>query len=360
VSNLLGSIVKVSSFGESHGPFIGAVIDGFPSNIELDFAAIQHELNRRKPGQSSISTTRKEDDEFNIVSGIYNGRTTGTPICILIPNTNQQSKDYEALKEVYRPGHADFVYQSKYGIRDHRGGGRSSARVTAAWVAAGAIAKQYLSKVSQIQIQSVVTQVHDIQVPNAFEMDWSMAENNVVRCPDANKAIEMQHLIEQIREQKDSVGGVISSRIRHCPIGLGEPLFDKLNANLAKAIFSINAVKGVEFGKGFDSIFLKGSEYNDSANHIKNHEGGINAGLSTGQDILFRTAFKPVSSIGLPQDMKTTDGKTISMSIEGRHDPCVLPRAVPIVEALSALVVADFYLQNIKYDRIMTQHKTQD
>jgi chorismate synthase len=360
VSNLLGSIVKVSSFGESHGPYIGTVIDGLPSNIELDFSAIQHELNRRKPGQSSVSTTRKEDDEFNIVSGIYNGRTTGTPICILIPNNNQQSKDYDLLKDVYRPGHADFVYQSKYGIRDHRGGGRSSARVTAAWVAAGAIAKQYLSKISQIQIQSVVTQVHDIQVQNAFEMDWSLAENNIVRCPDLNKALEMQKLIEQIQEQKDSVGGIVSSRISNCPIGLGEPLFDKLNASLAKAIFSINAVKGVEFGKGFDSIYLKGSEYNDSAKNIKNNEGGINAGISTGQDILFRTAFKPVSSIGLPQEMNTTDGKTISLSIEGRHDPCVLPRAVPIIEALSALVLADFYMQNLKYDRNMTQLKTRE
>lgn len=355
MSNLLGSIIKVSSFGESHGPFIGAVIDGLPSNIELDFSAIQHELNRRKPGQSSISTTRKEDDEFSIVSGIYNGRTTGAPICILIPNNNQQSKDYDALKDVFRPGHADFVYHSKYGIRDHRGGGRSSARTTAAWVAAGAIAKQFLSKVSNIHIQSVVSQVHHLEVKNVFELDWSEAEQNMVRCPDPQKSIEIQKLIESIKEEKDSVGGVVSTKIKNCPIGLGEPLFDKLNANLAKAIFSINAVKGIEFGKGFDSSLLKGSEYNDTASQIKNHEGGINAGISTGQDILFKTAFKPVSSIGQPQEMKTVEGNTVSMSIDGRHDPCVLPRAVPIVEAMTALVIADFYLQNLKYDRNMTQ-----
>ncbi len=349
MANHLGHSLVITSFGESHGPVIGIVIDGFPSGFTVDLDHIQSELNRRRPGQSAITTERNESDAFDIVSGVFEGKTTGAPIAILIQNTSHQSKDYEALKSVYRPGHADQVYDLKYGHRDHLGGGRSSARITAGWVAAGALAKQLILQKQNISIQSVVSSVHQIQVPDVFAIDWSNAENNAVRCPDDLIANQMLQLIAEMKSSGDSVGGTISTRIKNCPAGLGEPVFDKLNAELAKAMFSINAVKGIEFGSGFKGTQLKGSEFNNGADKDNNHEGGINGGISTGQDIEFTTAFKPVSSIKMAQKAFNKSGDIVDLSIEGRHDPCVLPRAVPIVEAMAALVIADHLLMNLKF-----------
>jgi len=349
MANHLGHSLVITSFGESHGPVIGVVIDGFPSGFAIDKEHIQAELNRRRPGQSAISTDRNESDAFDIVSGVFEGKTTGAPIAILIPNTSHQSKDYDALKSVYRPGHADKVYDDKYGHRDHLGGGRSSARITAGWVAAGALAKQYIEHFYNITIQSVVSSVHTIKVVNVFDQNWTDAENNIVRCPDPEMAEAMIQLIAEMKNSGDSVGGTISTRIKNCPAGIGEPVFDKLNAELAKAMFSINAVKGIEFGAGFEGASLKGSEYNNTADKINNYEGGINAGISTGQDIEFNTAFKPVSSIKMAQKAFNKGGDIVDLNIEGRHDPCVLPRAVPIVEAMAALVIADHLLLNLKY-----------
>jgi len=349
MANHLGHSLVITSFGESHGPVIGVVIDGFPSGFAIDTEHIQSELNRRRPGQSTISTDRNESDAFDIVSGVFEGKTTGAPIAILIPNTSHQSKDYDALRSVYRPGHADKVYDDKYGHRDHLGGGRSSARITSGWVAAGALAKQYLEHFHNISIQSVVSSVHTLKVVNIFDQNWSDAENNIVRCPDPVMADAMIQLIADMKVAGDSVGGTISTRVSNSLAGLGEPVFDKLNADLAKALFSINAVKGVEFGAGFEGSSLRGSEYNNTADKINNHEGGINAGISTGEDILFTTAFKPVSSIKLPQRAFNKDGDIVDLSIDGRHDPCVLPRAVPIIEAMTALVLLDHVLLNLKY-----------
>lgn len=349
MANTFGNILTVTSFGESHGPCIGAVIDGLPPNIFIDNVFIQKALDRRKPGQSSISTQRKESDIFQIVSGVFNKHSTGAPITIIIPNEDAQSKDYEALKEVYRPGHADFVYDRKYGNRDHRGGGRSSARITAGWVAAGAIAQLYLDFVSQIKISAIVSSIYKIALPKPYsQYDWASAENNVVRCPDTNTAEAMKAFIEEIKSKGDSVGGTIACKIENVPVGLGEPLFDKLNADLAKAMLSINAVKGIQFGSGFESTQLLGSENNDNLDNKSNHDGGITAGISNGQTIHFELAFKPTSSIGLPQTMLTNTGDATVLSVPGRHDPCVLPRAIPIVEAMTALVLADHFLMNLK------------
>jgi chorismate synthase len=351
MANSIGHQLVFTSFGESHGPMVGGVLDGFPSNfaIDMDMDHIQKELDRRKPGQSTISTDRKEDDLFDIVSGVFDGKSTGAPIAIIIKNTGHNSKDYTSLKDVFRPGHADFTYTSKYGNRDYLGGGRSSARITAAWVAAGAIAKQFLKEKFNISIQSVVSKIHKIQVDNVFKLDWSQAENNLVRCPDANIAQQMIELIADVKEKGDSVGGVISTKIEHCPIGIGEPIFDKLNASLAHAMYSINAVKGVEFGNGFEGTNMYGSQFNDAPDKNSNHEGGINAGISTGKNIEFNVAFKPVSSIKTEQKALNTHGEMVDLKIEGRHDPCVLPRAVPIVEAMAALVICDQLLLNLKY-----------
>lgn len=349
MANSIGHQLVFTSFGESHGPMVGGVLDGFPSNFAIDMSNIQNELDRRKPGQSHISTDRKEEDTFEIVSGVFEGKSTGAPIAILIRNSGHISKDYESLKDVFRPGHADFTYTSKYGNRDYFGGGRSSARITAAWVAAGAIAKQFLKEKFNISIQSVVSKIHKIQVDNVFDQDWSNAENNIVRCPDTTAAQHMIDLIADVKDKGDSVGGVISTRIEHCPIGIGEPIFDKLNANLAHAMFSINAVKGVEFGNGFEGTELYGSQFNDAPDKNSNHEGGVNAGISTGKNIEFNVAFKPVSSIKTEQKALNKQGEMVDLKIEGRHDPCVLPRAVPIVEAMAALVICDQLLLNLKY-----------
>ncbi len=356
MASSLGKILTLTSFGESHGPYVGAVLDGFPPGISIDHAFIQSELDRRKPNQSAFSTARNEDDAYQIVSGIFDGRSTGTPITILIPNKQQNPADYDHLKNIYRPGHGDFVYDKKYGIRDYKGGGRSSARITAAWVAAGALAKTYLRQAYNINIQSVVSRVHLCGIEHPFAVaDWSKAENNAVRCPDELVAADMLALIEQAKADGDSLGGVISTRVNHCPVGFGEPVFDKLNADLAKAIFSINAVKGMEFGLGFESSRLKGSENNDTPNSGSNNDGGITAGISNGRPVEFNTAFKPVSSISIEQEALNTSNEIEKLSIRGRHDSCILPRAVPIVEAMTALVLADHALLNLKYVVKMTE-----
>jgi chorismate synthase len=349
MSNTLGQLFKITSFGESHGKLIGIVVDGMPSNIEIDTDFIQKALDRRKPGQSEITTQRKEDDIFEIVSGVFEGKSTGAPITILIPNTNHHTFDYDSLKNIYRPGHADKVYQEKYGIRDYRGGGRSSARITAGWVAAGALAQLYLKSISDIKAEAVVSQIYNITLPKPYsQYNWDNANHNKVRCPDADVAEKMSELILKISEEKDSVGGIVSARILNCPLGLGEPLFDKLNANIAKYIFTINAVKAIEFGEGFNTINLKGSENNSTLDKQNNTEGGITAGISNGNTIEMNIAFKPTSSIGIAQNVQNQHGEPELLVINGRHDPCVLPRAVPIVEAMLYLVLADHYLLKLK------------
>ena len=346
--NSFGQLFRITSFGESHGPAIGGVIDGCPSGIEFDMDAIQNDLNRRKPGQSSLVTQRKEPDEVVFFSGIFEGKTTGTPIGFAIHNTNQKSKDYSHIKDSYRPSHADRVYDEKYGIRDYRGGGRSSARETASRVVAGAIAKQMLQP---IRIQAYVSAVGPIAMSdNNKEVDFTLIEKNPVRCPDSQKAEEMEAYIREIRKEGNTVGGVVSCVITNVPIGLGEPVFDKLHAQLGKAMLSINAVKGFEYGSGFGGAKLKGSEHNDLFNPDgstqTNHSGGIQGGISNGMDINFKVAFKPVATIMQTQTTLNKKGEMVEMQGKGRHDPCVVPRAVPIVEAMAALVLADFTLLN--------------
>ncbi len=344
--NTYGTIFKLSTFGESHGKAIGGVIDGCPAGIELDLKAIQHDLDRRKPGQSAIVTQRKEPDEVEFFSGIFEGKTTGTPIGFAIHNTNQKSKDYSHIKDSYRPSHADYVYDEKYGIRDYRGGGRSSARETASRVVAGAIAKQFLNPV---QIHAYVSAVGTISFnADPSTVDLSQIESNPVRCPDQAKAAEMEAYIKQIRKEGDTVGGIVTCVIKNVAVGLGEPVFDKLHAELGKAMLSINAVKGFEYGSGFEGTTMKGSSHNDLFNTDgstkTNRSGGIQGGISNGMDIYFRVAFKPVATIMQSQETITSKGDTVAMQGKGRHDPCVVPRAVPIVEAMAALVLADFKL----------------
>lgn len=346
--NSFGQLFRITSFGESHGPAIGGIIDGCPSGIEFDMDAIQNDLNRRKPGQSSLVTQRKEPDEVVFFSGIFEGKTTGTPIGFAIHNTNQKSKDYSHIKDSYRPSHADRVYDEKYGIRDYRGGGRSSARETASRVVAGAIAKQMLQP---IRIQAYVSAVGPIAMSDDNkEVDFTLIEKNPVRCPDSQKAEEMEAYIREIRKEGNTVGGVVSCVITNVPIGLGEPVFDKLHAQLGKAMLSINAVKGFEYGSGFGGAKLKGSEHNDLFNPDgstqTNHSGGIQGGISNGMDINFKVAFKPVATIMQTQTTLNKKGEMVEMQGKGRHDPCVVPRAVPIVEAMAALVLADFTLLN--------------
>ncbi|WP_417355168.1 chorismate synthase [Flavobacterium sp.] len=343
--NTYGNIYKLTTFGESHGAAIGGVIDGCPPGISLDFDAIQKELTRRKPGQSAIVTQRKEDDEVQFLSGIFEGKTTGTPIGFIIPNTNQKSSDYSHIKDVYRPSHADYVYEQKYGIRDYRGGGRSSARETASRVVAGAIAKQILP---DIKINAFVSSVGDIFIDKPYQaLDFSLIENNPVRCPDEATALKMEEYIRQIRKEGDTVGGTITCVIQNVPIGLGEPVFDKLHAELGKAMLSINAVKGFEYGSGFCGAKMKGSEHNDAFNPDgttkSNLSGGIQGGISNGMDIYFRVAFKPVATLIQEYDALDNTGNIVKMQGKGRHDPCVVPRAVPIVESMAAMVITDFY-----------------
>ncbi|WP_296145773.1 chorismate synthase [uncultured Flavobacterium sp.] len=344
--NSFGKLFKLTTFGESHGEALGGIIDGCPPGIELDFEAIQFEMSRRKPGQSAIVTQRKEDDEVQFLSGIFEGKTTGTPIGFIIPNTNQKSDDYSHIKDTYRPSHADYVYEQKYGIRDYRGGGRSSARETASRVVGGAIAKQVIP---QIKINAFTSSVGDIFIDKPYQaLDFSKIESNPVRCPDEATAQKMEEYIKQIRKEGDTVGGTVTCVIQNVPIGLGEPVFDKLHAELGKAMLSINAVKGFEYGSGFCGAKMKGSEHNDLHNADgttkSNLSGGIQGGISNGMDIYFRVAFKPVATIMQKQESLDIHGNLVEMQGKGRHDPCVVPRAVPIVEAMAALVLADYSL----------------
>ena len=345
-NNTFGNIFTLTTFGESHGEAIGGIIDGCPAGIVLDLDAIQKDLNRRKPGQSAIVTQRKEDDKVQFLSGIFEGKTTGTPIGFIIQNTNQKSKDYSHNVNVFRPSHADFTYNKKYGNRDHRGGGRTSARETANWVVAGAVAKQV---VSSIEINAFTSSVGEITICKPYQdLDFNLIESNDIRCPDVEVAEKMIAHIKEIKKEGDTIGGTITCVIQNVPIGLGEPIFNKLHAQLGKAMLSINAVKGFEFGSGFCGTKMKGSEHNDIFNTDgstkTNLSGGIQGGISNGMDIYFRVAFKPVATIIQKQETIDSDGNSIEMQGKGRHDPCVVPRAVPIVEAMAALVLADFYL----------------
>jgi len=351
--NTFGNIFKVTTFGESHGPALGGVIDGCPPGISLDVKFIENEMQRRKPGQSSIVTQRKEEDTVTFYSGIFEGKTTGTPIGFLIHNKDQKSKDYSHIKETYRPSHADYVYDKKYGHRDYRGGGRSSARETACRVVAGAIAKQIIK---EIKITAFVSSVGEIKVDKDYKsLNFSNIEKNPVRCADPDAAILMEKYIKEIRKEGDTVGGIVTCVIENCPIGIGEPVFDKLHAELGKAMLSINAVKGFEYGSGFNGTKLKGSEHNDSfesnGTTKTNNSGGIQGGISNGMDIYFSVAFKPVATIMKSQKTIDSDNNEVEMSGKGRHDPCVVPRAVPIVEAMSALVILDYILINNTYQK---------
>ena len=352
-----GTLFKLTTFGESHGEAIGGIIDGCPAGLQIDLEFITSELQRRKPGQSHITTQRKEEDSVRFLSGIFEGKSTGHPIGFIIENTNQKSNDYEHIKDAFRPSHADFTYQQKYGIRDYRGGGRSSARETACRIVGGAIAKLIL-KHHKVSINAYVSQVGALKLNKSYkELDLSLTENSIVRCPDEDMATKMITLIEDIRKQGDTIGGIVSCVITGTPVGLGEPVFDKLHAELGKAMLGINAVKGFEYGEGFNSTNFKGSELNDNfvslsgvegnkTSTLTNHSGGIQGGISNGEDIYFNVAFKPVATI--MQDQQTIDasGNETIIKGKGRHDPCVLPRAVPIVESMAALVLVDFLLRN--------------
>ena len=351
--NTFGQIFKITTYGESHGPALGVTIDGCPAGLEINEAYIQSELDRRKPGQSNIVTQRKEGDQFEILSGVFEGKTTGTPLSIMIRNKDQKSKDYSHIADKYRPSHADYTYTAKYGNRDYRGGGRSSARETAARVAAGAVAKTLLKQYG-IAINAFVNQVGDIKlsVPDS-ELDFSKTEDNIIRCPDSATAETMIDLIKQIKKQGETIGGAIRCVIQNCPAGLGDPVFDKLHADLGKAMLSINAVKGFEYGSGFSAVRMKGSEHNDrfvnDQDEVKtttNFSGGIQGGISNGMDIYFHVAFKPVATIMRDQQSIDKEGNEATVTGKGRHDPCVVPRAVPIVEAMAALVLVDHMLRN--------------
>lgn len=346
--NTFGKSFTLTTFGESHGPALGGVIDGCPAGVPVDINTIQKDLDRRRPGQSAIVTQRKEPDTVEIYSGVFEGKSTGTPIGFVIYNTNQKSKDYTHIKDSYRPSHADYVYDQKYGFRDYRGGGRSSARETAARVVAGSIAKQLIAP---IEIQAFVSKVGELSLPNPGAIsDFSYIEQNPVRCPDAEMAAEMETYIKQVRKDGDTVGGVVTCIAKNVPVGLGEPVFDKLHAVLGQAMLSINAVKGFEYGSGFAGASLRGSAHNDLYNKDgstkTNNSGGVQGGISNGMDIYFNVAFKPVATIMQSQETIDNKGETVTMEGKGRHDPCVVPRAVPIVEAMTALVLADFTLRN--------------
>ena len=353
MSNKFGKIFTLTTFGESHGKAIGGIIDGCPANKDIDLSIVQFDLDRRKPGQSKIVTQRKESDKVEFLSGIFEGKTTGTPIGFIIVNKDQKSKDYDHIKNIFRPSHADFVYQKKYGIRDYRGGGRSSARETACRVVAGSIAKQILNDIS---FKAFVSRVGDVSISSDFsKVNFENIEKNPVRCPDLKKAEEMENLIKSVRKEGDTIGGVVSCIIKNVPVGIGEPVFDKLHAELGKAMLSINAVKGFEFGSGFNGTKLKGSEHNDSfesnGTTKTNNSGGIQGGISNGMDIYFNIAFKPVATIMKSQKTIDSNNNEVEMRGKGRHDPCVVPRAVPIVEAMSALVILDYILINNIYNK---------
>lgn len=351
--NTFGKMFQITTCGESHGGAIGVIIDGCPPNFKITESDIQKELDRRKPGQSDVTTTRGEEDKIKILSGVLDGRTLGTPILMMAFNRDAKSKDYEQLKDLYRPSHADYTYDKKYGVRDYRGGGRASARETLARVAAGAVVKKYLKEKLGVEILSYIEQIYNIKTDiNYKDVSREDIESNKVRCPDKEKAEEMIELIKKIKLEGDSVGGVIKGVIKNVPVGLGEPVFDKLGADLGKAMLSIGATKGFEYGSGFEAVEMKGSEHNDEFGIEKekiktksNNAGGTLGGISSGEDIYFRIAFKPTATISKKQETVNKDGKEVNLEVSGRHDPCVLPRAVPIVDAMSALVIMDHYLR---------------
>lgn len=353
MSNSFGNIFRLTSFGESHGPAVGGVIDGFPAGIDIDEDFVQNELNRRKPGQSYLTTPRKENDQVEFLSGIFEGKSTGCPIGFIIRNKNQHSNDYDNIRNVFRPSHADFTYTNKYGLRDHAGGGRSSARETIARCVAGALAKLALKQLG-VQIYAYTTQVGNIALPHEYtHYDPALIEQNEVRCPDAEVAAKMADKISEMKAEGNTIGGIITGVIKNCPVGLGQPVFGKLHAALGQAMLSINAVKGFQYGRGFEGIGETGKMqndlfYNDNGriNTRTNNSGGIQGGISNGQDIYFKVAFKPVATLLMEQDTVTADGKDTVLKARGRHDACVLPRAVPIVESMAAMVILDYYLLN--------------
>ena len=350
--NSFGHIFRLTTFGESHGEAVGGVVDGMPAGIDIDMDFIQSELNRRRPGQSKITTSRQEADKVELLSGVFEGKSTGCPIGFIVRNTNQHSQDYENMRSLFRPSHADYTYHEKYGIRDHRGGGRTSARITISRCVAGALAKLVLRQ-QGISIQAYTSQVGTIALDKDYKLyDLSLTETNAVRCPDAEKAAKMEELITQVKAEGDTIGGTITCVIKGCPAGIGEPEFDKLHATLGQAMLSINAVKGFEYGEGFDFAHMRGKEvndvfYNDNGriSTTTNHSGGIQGGISNGQDIYFRVAFKPVATILTEQETVDIEGNATTFTARGRHDPCVLPRAVPVVEAMAAITILDYILQ---------------
>lgn len=351
--NTFGNVFTLTTFGESHGAGVGGVIDGMPAGVEIDMDFIQHELDRRKPGQSKITTGRQEGDVVEILSGVFEGKSTGCPIGFLVRNTNQHSKDYENVRNVYRPSHADYTYSTKYGIRDHRGGGRSSARETISRCVGGAFAKLALKHLG-IDVIAYTSQVGDIALnPDYTQYDLSLIENTPVRCPDLEVAQKMEQLILEVKADGDTIGGIVTCVIKGCPAGLGEPAFSKLHSDLGAAMLSINAVKGFEYGAGFAGVGQRGSEQNDiffndngTISTRTNRSGGIQGGISNGQDIYFRVLFKPVATQLRPQPTVNKDGEETILEVKGRHDPCVLPRAVPVVEAMAAMTILDHYLLN--------------
>jgi len=351
--NVFGNVLTLTTFGESHGPAIGGVIDGFPPGIEVDYEFLQSELDRRRPGQSRITTSRREPDKLEILSGIFEGVTTGTPIGFIIRNTNQHSSDYENMRDVYRPSHADYTYSMKYGIRDYRGGGRSSARETAARCVGGGFAKLALKKIG-VSVTAWTSQVGDVKLNKPYQdLDLKEIESNIVRCPDKATADKMIELIENVKKDGDTIGGIVSCLIQGCPIGLGEPSFTKLHSSLGGAMLSINAAKGFEYGEGFSGVSQRGSEQNDTfysdadgIHTTSNHSGGIQGGISNGNDIYFRVAFKPVATILKEQTTVNKAGEATTLNVKGRHDPCVVARAVPIVESMAAMTILDHYLLN--------------
>ena len=351
--NTFGHLFTLTTFGESHGEAVGGVVDGMPAGIDIDMEFIQHELDRRKPGQSRITTSRKEDDEVRLLSGVFEGKSTGAPIGFVVFNRNQHSKDYDNMRNIFRPSHADYTYTQKYGLRDHRGGGRSSARITISRCVAGALAKLALRQLG-VSIQAYTMQVGPIRLDRDYRRyDLSKTEDNLVRCPDPEKAQQMEELIAEVKKAGDTIGGVIACVVKGCPVGLGEPEFDKLHAQLGGAMLTINAVKGFQYGEGFDGLTDRGSQQNDvfindngRISTATNHSGGIQGGISNGQDIYFRVAFKPVATILMEQETVDMDGNPTTLNVRGRHDSCVLPRAVPIVEAMTAMVLLDNFLLN--------------
>ena len=350
MSNTFGHLFTLTTFGESHGEAVGGVVDGMPAGIDIDLEFIQSELNRRRPGQSKITTSRQEPDQVELLSGVFEGKSTGCPIGFIVRNTNQHSQDYENMRCLFRPSHADYTYYNKYGVRDHRGGGRSSARITISRCVGGALAKLVLRHLG-ISIQAYTSQVGSIALERDYRRyDLSLTETNAVRCPDAEKAAQMEQLISQVKAEGDTIGGIITCVIKGCPVGLGEPEFDKLHASLGAAMLSINAVKGFEYGEGFEGVTQRGSEQNDifipGVTTATNHSGGIQGGISNGQDIYFRVAFKPVATMLMEQDTVDLEGNPTKLTARGRHDPCVLPRAIPIVEAMAAMAILDHFMLN--------------